>query len=849
MVRFGMADFKILSTSAFLFFPLIFMAAAAQGQNADSAAVRMPGSDTVVVTADTVRTDAGSDFRSKVDYRSSDSLRFDAIAQIVYLYGDAEVKYENMTLTAAYIEVNLKHKTLYSTFRPDSAGRKAGIPEFQQDNDRFTADEIRYNFDTRKGKIRGVYTQQGEGYVYGETVKKIGDYEYIRHGTYTTCDLKDPHFAIATGKLKIINDRKIVSGPAYLTIGGVPTPLAIPFGFFPNRKGRTSGIIFPTYGESADLGFFLKNGGYYFGISDRLDLALTGDIYTKGSYGLQSFIRYANRYRYNGSLSVSLSEIRTGDPELTTFNRSRDFFVRWSHAQDPRARPNSVFSANINAGSSAYYRNNISTPENFLTNTFQSSVAYSLSFPNKPYSLSMSMSHSQNTQTRDVTVTFPNANFSVNRFYPFGRRVKAGASKWYEKIGMSYQANLQNTVQGKDTVFFDRGFTDRMRYGLQHTVPLSTSVKVLRHFTLSPSVNYSEKWYLKTIRKRWDADSGIVRTDTVDGFRAAREFSASASLNTRIYGMFQFRKGRVMAIRHVMSPSLSFSYRPDLSDPFWKYYREVQSAADGSVASYSVFENAVFGGPGQGLQQVIGFGLDNNLEMKVRKQTDSAEVIKKVKLFESLSIGGSYNLAADSLKLSSIAVNARTTVLDRINLTFGSTFNPYAIDSAGRVYDRYEWAEHRRPARLTGASGSVGFNLLHAPSAKKPKASGDEEEYVLAHPGDYIDLEIPYSLSVNYSLFYARPGNEKATVTQTVNFNGDLSLTPKWKIIFSSGYDLMQKQWSYTSLSFYRDLHCWEMRLNWVPLGGYAYWNFQINVKASVLQDLKLTKKRDYYDY
>ncbi len=841
---------KYFSTAGSLFFLWCLLAGEqALSQNVNSTAGSTPpdtaaSSSAGSVITDTVRTGAG-DFRSRVEYLSDDSLFFDVAEQVVYLFGKAEVKYENMTLRADYIEIDLEARTLFSTYALDSAGGKKGIPEFSQDNDSFTADEIRYNFETKKGKIKGVYTQQGEGYVYGETVKKIDDFEYIRKGTYTTCDHKEPHFAIATGKLKIINNKKIITGPAYLTIGGVPTPLAIPFGYFPNRRGRTSGLIFPTYGESADLGFFLKNGGWYFGISDHLDLALTGDFYSKGSYGGHAHIRYANRYHYNGNLSVSFSEIRSGDAETPSFSKNEDFFVRWSHAQDRKARPNSVFSASVNAGSSSYYRNNISTPQNFLTNTFQSSISWSKSFPGKPFSLSSSLSHTQNTQTRDITISFPNVNFSMNRIYPFKRKVKAGGDKWYEKIGMSYQSDFQNTIQAKDTTLFDEGFDQRFRYGLRHSIPLSTSVKVLKFLTLTPSVTYSEKWYMQTIRKRYDADSGMVVTDTLSGFRAAREFGTSASLHTRIYGMFPFKKGKIAAIRHVMSPSVSFSFRPDFSNPSWNYYKEVQSDAEGNTTRYSIFEQAIFGGPGSGRQEVIGFSLDNNLEMKVRKQTDTAEVMKKIKIFESLSLGGSYNLAADSLRLSPISVNARTTLFEKVNLTFGSIFDPYAIDSVGRRLDRYLIAEENRLARLTNANLSVGFSFSHNPSGKNDE---EKQQLLQGNPGEYVDLEVPFSFAVNYSLAYSKPGVDKPLVTQTVNFNGDISLTPKWKIIYSSGYDFRQKQWSYTSLSFYRDLHCWELRFNWVPLGGFTYWNFQINVKASVLQDLKLTKKRDYYD-
>lgn len=795
------------------------------------------------VQTDTLKIEKSSDendddFKSKVEYAARDSLFFDAEKMIVFLYGAAVVKYENMELKADYIAVDLENKTLLAAYATDSAGNKTGVPEFSQSGDKFTADEIKYNFQTKKGRIRGVYTEQGEGFIYGETVKKLDDFEYISRGTYTTCNLPHPHYAIAARKLKVINNRKIITGPAYLTIADVPMPLAIPFGYFPNRKGQSSGIIFPAYGESAELGFFLKNGGYYFGINDYIDLALTGDIYSKGSYATQSFLRYAWRYHFNGNLSLSFSKIKTGEKELPDFSENRDFFIRWSHTQDPKARPNSIFSANVNAGSSQYFRNNISTPSNFLTNTFQSSIAWSKSFPGKPFNFSATANHSQNTQTRDMNITLPQFTFSVNRIYPFKRKLTSGQPKWYEKAGISYQTNFQNVISGKDTSIFKGDWAKRMRNGIQHSIPVSTSLQVMKYFTLTPSFNYSEKWYLRTIEKRYDALTNTILTDTVNGFKAAREFNAGVSMNTRLYGMFQFRKSKLQAIRHVLTPTLSFTYRPDFSDSFWNNYKTVQTNPEGETVRYSIYEQSLFGGPSAGRQALIGFAVDNNLEMKVKTEKDTAETVKKIKIFESLALSGNYNLAADSLKLSIISLNARTTLFDKINLNLAMAFDPYITDSLNRRRNVFEWKENKRAGRLTSANFTTGFNILH-----NPKSSNQSKR------NDLFSYEIPFSLYVSYSLYYIKPSDyDDKTVTQTVNFNGDISLTKNWKIIYSSGYDFTLKKWSFTSLSFYRDLHCWEMRFNWVPLGGYTYWNFQINVKASVLQDLKLTKKKDYYD-
>ncbi len=796
---------------------------------------------------DSLAISSNSDFKSKVEYSADDSLYFDVENQVVYLYGNAEVKYENMTLKANYIEVNLQNKILYSTFTKDSADNKTGIPQFEQVSDKFSADEIRYNFNTKKGKIKGVYTQQGEGYIHGETVKKIDDYEYIKNGLYTTCDLPHPHYGIASNKLKVISNNKIITGPAYLIIADVPTPLAIPFGFFPNRKGRASGIIFPTYGESDDLGFFLKNGGYYFGVADAVDFALTGDIYSKGSWGTQVYSQYANRYHYTGNVSLSYSKIKIGESDLPDFSFTRQFFIRWSHSQDPKARPNSLFTANVNAGSSDFYTVQVSSPNNYLTNTFQSSISYSKTWMGKPYSFSASMIHNQNTLTHDITISLPQANFSVSRVYPFKRGIQLGEEKWYEKIGFSYQANMLNQIQTKDSLLFTSDSKNKFRNGIQHSIPISTSVKFLKYFTMTPSFNYSEKWYLQTIQKNYNTTENTIVIDTIYGFKSARDFSASAALNTRIYGMVSFKNSKIMAIRHVVSPTVSFSYRPDFSAPSWNYYKTITDSS-GNETKYSIFETGIFGGPGAGKQELVNFGLDNNLEMKVRKATDSSETTKKIKIFESLSINSSYNIAADSLRWSPIGINARTTLFDKVNLNFGSSFDPYIIDSAGNHLNRSEWKENNRLARLTLATLTVGFNFAHLANKATTKGSDADKKNVLGHPDEYVDLDIPFNLTVNYSFAYSKPGNLASQISQVVNFNGDVSLTPNWKIIFSSGYDFKLKDLSYTSLSFYRDLHCWEMRFNWVPLGNFPYWNFQINVKSSILQDLKWVKKNDPYD-
>ncbi|HEX5001600.1 MAG TPA: putative LPS assembly protein LptD [Bacteroidia bacterium] len=808
-----------------------------------------PG-DSLFSIPDTSLAPFSDDLKSKVHYTASDSIRFDIKNQKVFLYGKAVVEYEDLELKAERIELDWESRNVTAHGTLDSTGSPVGLPAFSRGEESFTADVIRYNFDSEKGKITQINTRQGDGYIQGETVKKIDDSNFfIRHGTYTTCDLPHPHYSIAAGKLKVIRNNKILTGPANLTIADVPTPFAIPFGYFPTRKGRSSGIIFPTYGESGRLGFFLKDGGYYFGLNDYVDLALTGDFYSKGSWGTKLYSNYALRYKFTGALAISYSVIKQGEPETPEFSETKDFFVRWNHRQDPRANPNSVLAANVNFGSSEYYQNNISSPNNYLTNTFQSSVAWSKTWPGKPYSLSTSITHSQNTITRDVSMSLPNANFSVNRQYPFRKKTHIGEEKWFEKIGVSYQANMQNTIQTKDTLLFKSGSADLFRSGISHTLPISTSIKMFKHFTFSPVLTYNERWYLKTIRKDFDTGENQVVVDTVNGFRAARDFLFSTSLNTRIYGMLQTKKGKIAAIRHVMSPTVSFGYRPDFSDPSFNAYKVYQIDSAGNSGKYSIFETGIYGGPPSGKYGVIGFSLDNNLEMKTRTVSDTAVTLKKIKLLESLALGASYNLAADSVNWSLISLNGRTTLFDKINVNFSSSFDPYISDSIGRRLNTSELEANNRLARLVNSTGSIGFSLNNN---TKPKTSDrgtpDELNQINSNPGDYVDFTIPYNLTVNYSVSYTKAGLLNAVVNQTLNFYGDLALTSKWKVTFSSGYDFKAKDLSYTNLGIYRDLHCWEMRLNWVPFGPQQNYYFQINVKSSVLQDLKLTKKNDIYD-
>ncbi|MBL7924035.1 MAG: LPS-assembly protein LptD [Bacteroidia bacterium] len=790
------------------------------------------------------------DFKSKVQYHAEDSIVYAIDSGMVYLYGRAWMNYEDIRLEADYIDISFYTKTLSAHGLPDSLGRLAGKPVFIQGKDEFTAEHIRYNFNSKKGKITEINTRDGDSFIHGATVKKQPDNTtFIKNGYYTTCDDPHPHYYLKAAKIKVIPNNKVVTSAADMYIMDVPTPIAIPFGFFPNRKGRSSGILFPQYGESQQLGFFLKNGGYYLGLNDHFDLALTGDIYSKGSWRANAFSNYAWKYRFSGNVSVNYSNTRVSRPEFPDYSLEEAFFIRWNHTQDAKSKPGISFTANVNAGSSTFYQYNLSTANNFLTNTFTSSVAWAKSWSGKPINLSVSLAHSQNTQTKDISLSLPSATFNLARRTPFKRKLAIGSQKWYEKIGVGLTSSFLNSINTKDSLLFREGSLEQFRYGMQHSIPLNTSFTVAKYFTLSPGITYTERWYLRTIRKNWNPESKQVVTDTVDAFKAARDFAFSANMNTRIYGMLQFRKGRIAAIRHVMTPTLGFSWRPDFSEGGYGYYKQVQADSTGLKQQYSVFEGTIFGGPGAGKSSLMNFSLDNNFEMKVRQKTDTAETMKKVKLLESLSLGTSYNFAADSLRLSPISLSGRATILDKVSLNLAGTFDPYVVTSEGVRINTTELDQNGKLARFTSGNFSVNFNITKRKKEyKSEKGNEDELTEVNKNADNYLDFNVPFSLTVGYNFFYLNNVVSPDQVTQTLNFNGDILLTPSWKVSYNSGYDFEQKDLSYTSLGIHRDLHCWEMSLNWVPFGFQQNFFFQINVKSSMLQDLKLTRKNDRFD-
>ncbi|KAF0195390.1 MAG: hypothetical protein FD166_2966 [Bacteroidetes bacterium] len=841
----------------------------------DSIVFNVP--DSLLFSADSVgltgtKQKKKSAISSKVEYSATDSVSLDMVRQKVFLYRDADIKYEKIIQKAAYIEINFNTSVLKALPGKDSTGKTYGKPEFSEGGQSFSSEEMQYNFKTRKGMIKNVITKEGEGYLHGEVVKKMdNDVSNMRHGGYTTCNLEDPHFSIKFTKAKVIPDNKIVTGPAYMSIEGVPLPLVLPFGLFPNKKGQMSGIVIPTYGESANRGFYLENGGYYFGISDYMELRLVGDVYSHGSWAVKPLFNYRKRYKFSGSLNFNYSINIEGIKESPSYSRKRDFRLAWTHRQDPKARPKSQFNASVNFGSSTFNKYNPVSAQDHLTNTFGSSVSYSTNFKNK-VNFSAALRHSQNTTNKSVNLTLPDISLSTNRFNPFRRPGKSADLKWYDNISVNYTMSARNEINIHEATLFKPEMWDSVQNGMQHVIPISSSVKILKFFTLTNSINYTERWYSKSILKHWVNDSlftetdttfGYIDTDTITGFKAGRDFSFNSSLNTTLYGMLQFKKGPVRAIRHVMRPSVTFSLRPDFGKPEFGYYKEVQKDTLGNVQRYSIFSDgrytSLYGSPPDGKSGRVGLSFSNNLEMKVRSKSDTITGMKKVMLIESFSIGTSYDLARDSLRWAPVTLSARTTLFKKLQVQYSASFDPYIQDTLGRSLNQFEWDVNHRLLRRDNTSWN--FSLAWNFSSGKnntvkrvsPTATPDQLQEIATNPQGYIDWNNPWNLNFIYNLRYTgilNPMNEsvKRELVQTLGFNGDINITPKWKLNLTSGYDFESNKLSYTSVNVYRDLHCWEMRFNWIPIGYLKSWNFYIKVKASVLQDLKLNRKKDFRD-
>lgn len=858
----------------------------------DSLAENVP--DTSLIAVDTLGRDSIKVTREKIsessvdapiDYTSKDSILFNLEEQKVYLYGEGEVYYKDIELKADYIEIDLDKDLVFANGVTDSTGKETGRPVFIDGSDQLEADSITYNFRTKKGIIKGVYTEQPEGYLHSDRAKKQNDGSVcLKGGKFTTCQNKrDPHFYVRLTKAKVIPEDKIISGPAYLVIADIPIPfIAIPFGFFPNTTKNKSGILIPEYGEEVRRGFFLRNGGYYLALGRYIDMSVKGDIYSKGSWATKINSRYKKRYKYSGNFNVDYTSTITSEKDLSDYEKTNRVWFSWNHSQDPKARPNSTFFANVNMGSSSYHKNSTYTnPNQLLQNQTQSSIGYTKRWPNSPFSLNANLMHSQNNTDSSITLNMPKVSFSMSRIYPFKRKKAAGSVKWYENIGISYTSNMENKISTDESELFDRSSLNKFRNGMKHSIPVSTNIKALKYITITPSFNYTERWYLRSIERYWDIEyfvndstfGGLV-TDTINGFKRAYDYSLSTSFSTTFYVYYStfIKKFPVKMIRHVIRPSVRLSYRPDFSDMTkWNFYDNYYLPSQKEPVTYSIFNggsdawSGMYGYPPAGKSGMVTLSLTNNLEMKVRSKKDTVNQEKKIVLIKNFTISSSYNIAADSLNWSKISLSGRTTLLKRLDVQYAARLDPYILiydTVTDKTYNvnQYEWDVNRRLAHMDNSNWQFGLNLKLGPEIfknKKEESESIDKPDLVDNIDDYVNFNIPWSLNIRYTLNYGNnyyystspePDSIVRNLVQSVSFNGNISLTPKWKIGLTSGYDFKHKAVTMTSVNISRDLHCWEMSMNWIPFGSFQQYNFRIGVKPGILQDLKLNRRRSWYD-
>ncbi len=837
-----------------------------------------------------------------VEYQAEDSLIFEA-GGMGRLYKQGQIVYEDLNLEADYIQMSMDSSLIYASGIEDSTGTVMGNPVFKDTSGEYISKNLKYNFNTRRGIINQVVTQQGEGYVVSGLTKKMEDDAlYMVDGKYTTCDDHDnPHFYLQLSKAKVRPKKNIVAGPAHLVVEDVHLPLFIPFGFFPFTESYSSGIITPTYGDELSRGFYLKDGGYYFAISDYIDLALTGELYSKGSWGGRLRTNYRKRYKFSGALNASYLVSVTSERNLPDYAQSKNLSLTWSHSQDPKANPFRSFSASVNFATSGYSRNDIASyynPEVFSTNTKSSSVNLTQRFPNFPLVLSASMSVSQRSKDSVLTVSLPNLTASVSRFYPFKRKNPVGRERFYEKISMSYTGSLANSIsEVKEYDFFKKSLVRDWRNGMRHSIPVSATFNLLNYINITPSFSYTERWYSSSIDKYYDPGLNQLLTDTLWGFNRVWDYSASVSASTKLYGFFQplpkLFGTKVNMIRHVLTPSVSLGYRPDFGEERYGYYKTIDYIdveGNEKTHTYSRYQNSLYGTPGRGKSGTISFNVANNLEMKVRNDKDTINLFKKVSLIDNFSFGTSYNLAADSLNWSNISANIRIKFGDLYTLNLSGSFDPYTyiLNSAGNPVrvNVTQFEKYGIPGRLVGTGTSFSYSINNDTFKKKDKegkakgrgglsGSGSEPPDLdagLSGPGDeteafeepevipdpeaalYQPFKMPWNVSLSYTLRYARANFNKERLEydmklmHNLSFNGNLAITDKWRFTLASSYNFNTKQLSTVNCTVSRDLHCWQMSASFIPVGRFKSYNFSIRVKSGMLQDLKYEQQQNPRD-
>lgn len=812
-----------------------------------------------------------------VKYKAKDSIVFNRIKNEIILYNETNVQYTDIDITAGVDVINYEKGEVYAGRLKDSLGEYSQHPVFKQGSDVIEPDSIRFNYRNQKAIIRNAYTKQDENNIKGEIIKKENDSTYfMRNAIITTAeDLDDPDYYIKVRKAKFVPKKKIIAGFSNMYIVDIPTPLAIPFAYYPMVSGRSSGLIFPTFGEVNNRGYFLQNIGYYFVISDNFDLSLTGDYYTNGSYGLRAQSAYVKRYKYSGSFNLSFENNIYSMRGLPDYSGSRMYNIQWSHSKDGKANPNSNFSASVNLSSnSRYYQesyNQVNT-SNFLNNTMMSSISYSKTFPAYPsINLSLSASHSQNTNTKSIDMTLPSMRASMERIYPFARegQAKKGLIK---SLNFQYSMQADNRFATYDSLFFSKKMFDEAKNGVRHSIPVSTTAKLFKYITLGLNSSVNETWQFKTIRRKdFNNNTGKVGIDTLSGFDRFMTYNLGASLGTTIYGTFRFGKNaKIQAIRHVMRPSVSYGYNPSF-DQYYDYYI---SDAYGNSSQYTRFEGGIYGTPSLGESQSIGFSLANTFEAKVKQKDSTDADPKKVMLLNSLNFSSNYNVITK--QFSPLNITGGTSFFNnKLGVNFGATLNPYAIDNNGRQMEKWNINNSGSLFRLTNANISTNYSFSNKDKKDKNKdknkptgtvAGGRTDDLFgsskpLSEVQDmdknrkesedkeekktYYKAAIPWDITLAHSLTYSNQARESTISNNSLMFSGNVSLTPKWQVGLSSGYDFVNQGFTYTQVRFERDLNSFRMSFQFTPFGYRSSWYFFIGIKASMLSDLKWEKNKE----
>ena len=850
----------------------------------DSLALDSLGMDSLA--ADTTKKKEPLD--APVIYEASDSIVFTKEGY-AHLYGEGKVNYQNIELTSAVITMNMDSSTVYATGVTDTAGVETGSPIFKDGETPYESKIMRYNFKTKKGFINSIVTQQGEGYVTSEEGKKgANDEIYMRHGKYTTCDNHEhPHFYLKLSMAKVRPKKNVVFGPAQLVVEDVPLPIAVPFGFFPFNSSYSSGFIMPTYGDEMNRGFYLRDGGYYFAISDQMDLKVLGEIFTKGSWGLSAASNYNKRYKFSGSFNASYLVTKTGEKNMPDYSVSKDFRIQWSHRQDAKANPNSSFSASVNFATSSYDRSSLSSlynPQQYSQNTKASSVSYSRNFPEIGLNISGAFNITQNTRDSSLSMTLPDVNISLNRIYPFKRKKSAGDERWYEKISLQYTGSITNSISTKDNLLFKTPLT-QWENGMQHKIPVSATFNLFKYINIVPSFNYTERWYLRKVKQSYDASPTSrdhVKRDTINGFNRLYDYNLSLQMNTKLYGMYKplFMKSKELQIRHVFTPTVSYTYTPDFGKSRYGYYDTyTYTDEDGEVRTveYSPYEGAVYGYPGKNMSQNISFSIDNNIEMKMKSDKDTTGY-KKISLIDQLGASLSYDVA--NKKWSDLSMNLRLKLTKSYTFNMNASFATYAyqFDENGNVVvgDRTEWS-YGRFGRFQGYSGSFSYTLNNDTFKKlfgkkeedeknkdnKGKEENEDEETeeeteeqnnnsnmrktekASVDSDGYLAFKLPWSVSLSYSYSIREDRSKDINIktmrypyslTHSLSVSGNFKIGSRWNMTYSTGYDFTSKEMSMTTLNITRDLHCFNMSCGLV-FGPFTSYNFSIRANSSMLTD------------